>query len=140
MVSMRYFRGVGEFCSVKSKPRGSLTSNMGPATAATDATAEKFRKPRRVIRRTILLRRSSYRKCRLSQPSQGESGKQDPERQSASGRDRVDAKKASTLPDNNLRTRTSTQTERAADCRVCWSQPRSWSTPESYSGRQTAGG
>src|SRR6266446_2623999 len=34
---------------------------MGPATAATDARATWFRKPRRVIRRTILLRCSSYR-------------------------------------------------------------------------------
>src|SRR6267142_6073802 len=64
MVSMRYFARVGEFWSVKSKPRGSLTSNMGPATAATDARATWFRKPRRVIRRTILLRRSSYRNVR----------------------------------------------------------------------------
>src|ERR1700674_382536 len=33
MVSIRYFLGVGEFCSVKSTPRGRLTSKTGVATA-----------------------------------------------------------------------------------------------------------
>ncbi len=42
--------------------------------------------------------------------------------------------------DSILRTRTSIRTGRAEDCQACWSPPRSWATPESYSGRQTAGG
>jgi len=38
MVSMRYFRGVGEFSRMKSMPLGVLTSKIG-----TDGTAEKNR-------------------------------------------------------------------------------------------------
>src|SRR5437588_11777311 len=51
MVSIRYFSGVGEFCSVKSSPRRSFTSKVGAASAI----AEKRRKFRRLTRERIQL-------------------------------------------------------------------------------------
>src|SRR5271154_2517763 len=51
MVSMRYFWGVGEFRSVKSRPCGSFTSKMGAATAR----APTRKKSRRCERRLNLL-------------------------------------------------------------------------------------
>src|SRR5258708_40319625 len=43
MVSIKYFCGVGEFCSLKSIPWGSLSSNTGiaDATAAAISTAKQ---------------------------------------------------------------------------------------------------
>src|SRR6202044_2966637 len=46
MVSIRYFCGVGEFCSVKSRPRGTLTSKTGAVRAVATNRRLKTQVPR----------------------------------------------------------------------------------------------
>src|SRR3984885_6185794 len=46
MVSIRYFCGVGEFCRVKSRPRGTMTSKTGDAGLSPASTKAKIQDTR----------------------------------------------------------------------------------------------
>src|SRR5580704_7238893 len=51
MVSIRYFCGVGEFCRLKSSPRGALVSNNDTGTAAMPKAMQQTRSGIQAMRR-----------------------------------------------------------------------------------------
>src|ERR1700724_531158 len=55
MVSIRYFCGVGEFCRMKSSPRGALVSNNDSGTAAMPKAMQQTRSGIQAMRRMTMV-------------------------------------------------------------------------------------